>query len=164
MKNKKEIQTELKKLAPLLAELRKEDTGMKIPEHYFDYLTESVMEQVALIPKPSVSTPPINKQPTWYAFLFNKRILSGLAMILLLLTGALFFRNQPVSELKLVEISSEEAATYIAAHLEDFETSLFIDGDFIEEIEEIEIEAAEIDLYLDEMIEELDIETLEQLL
>ena len=164
MKNKKGIQTELKKLAPLLAELRKEDTGMKTPEHYFDYLTESVLEQVALIPKSSVSTPPINKQPTWYAFLFNKRILSGLAMILLLLTATFFFRNQPVSELKLAEISSEEAATYIAAHLEDFETSLFIDGDFIEEIEEIEIEAAEIDLYLDEMIEELDIETLEQLL
>ena len=64
MKNKKGIQTELKKLAPLLAELRKEDTGMKTPEHYFDYLTESVLEQVALIPKSSVSTPPIIEQAT----------------------------------------------------------------------------------------------------
>lgn len=163
MKNRKEIQDELAELSPFLSELNQEETGMNIPEHYFDFLTESVMEQVALIPKPSSSGLPAVK-PAWYAFLFNKYILSGLAMTLLLLTTILFFRNQLNVESTFAEISSEEAATYIAANLEDFETTLFIEGDFTEGDFIEEIEEEEVELYLEEIIEDLDAETLEELL
>jgi len=163
MKNRKEIQDELGELSPFLSELNQEATGMSTPEHYFDFLTESVMEQVALIPKPSSSELPAVK-PAWYAFLFNKRILGGLATALLLLTTVFFFRNQLVVESNFAEISSEEAATYIAAHLEDFEITLFTEGDFIEELEGMEIDEEEVDLYLKEIIEDLDAETLEELL
>ena len=163
MKNRKEIQDELGELSPFLAGLNPEETGMRTPEHYFDFLTESVMEQVALIPKPAPSELPANK-PVWYAFLFEKRILGGLAITLLLLTSIFLFRNQIAAEPNFAEISSEEAATYIAAHLEDFETTLFLEGDFIEDIEDMQIEEAEVDLYLDEIIEDLDAETLEELL
>lgn len=164
MKNRKEILDELGELSPFLSEIRQKETGMKVPKHYFDFLTESVMEQVALIPKPTSSELPVAKS-TWYTFLFNKRILAGLTAMLLLLTTVLFFKNQPVSsESAFAELSSEEAATYIAAHLEDFETTLFIEGAFIEEIEDMEIDEAEVDLYLEEIIEDLDTETLEELL
>jgi len=164
MKNRKEIQNELGELSPFLSEFNQEETGMSTPEHYFDFLTESVMEQVALIPKPSSSESPA-ATPAWYAFLFNKQhILGGLAMTLLLLTTILFFRNQLNVEPDFAEISSEEAAIYIAAHLEDFETTLFTEGDFIEEIEGMKIEEEEVDLYLDDIIEELDAEILEELL
>lgn len=163
MKNRKEIQDELGELSPFLSELKQEETGMNVPEHYFDFLTESVMEQVALIPKVAPSSSSTTQEP-WYAFLFDKRILSGLAMTLVLLLTTLFFRNQPANQPSIAEISSEEAAIYIAAHLEDFETTLFTEGDFIEEINDAELNEEEIDLYLEEVIEELDIEILEQLL
>lgn len=163
MNNNKEILDELGELSPLLSELKQKETGMKVPEHYFDFLTESVLEQVALIPKPASSAVPATK-PVWYAFLYNQPILSGLAITLLLLTTILFFRNQPIDEPTFAKISSEEAATYIAAHLEDFETTLFTEGDFIEKIEPEEIEEEEVDLYLEEIIEDLDTETLEELL
>lgn len=164
MKYKKEIQDELDELSPFLSELKQQETGMGVPEHYFDFLTASVMEQVVLIPKSSASVLPKAK-PVWYAFLFNERIWSGLAMTLLLMVTILFFRNQPIAdEPTFAEISSEEAVIYIAAHLEDFETSLFTEGDFIEEMEAAKIEDEEIDLYLEEIIEDLDTETLEELL
>ena len=163
MKYKKEIQDELDELSPFLSELKQKKTGMELPEHYFDFLTASVMEQVVLIPKSSSSVLPTAK-PAWYAFLLNKHIWSGLAMTLLLLVTILFFRNQPISdEPAFAEISSEEAVIYIAAHLEDFEPALFTEGDFIEEIEATKIDDAEVDLYLEEIIEDLDIETLEEL-
>lgn len=163
MKHKKEIQDELDELSPFLSELKQKESGMVVPEYYFDFLRESVMEQVALIPKPASPALSI-ASPVWYAFLFNKRILSGLAMILLLLTTVFLFRNQPIAESTFAEISSEEAINYVAANLEDFETTLFIEGDFIEEVNEMELEHTEIDLYLEEIIEDLDVETLEQLL
>jgi len=163
MKHKKEIQDELADLSPLLAELKREEVGMNVPENYFDYLTESIIEQAALIPKPATPTVPTSK-PIWYAFLFKKQVLGGLAMTLLVLTTVLFFRNQPIAEPTFAEISSEEAAAYIAAHLEDFETTLFTEGDFIEEINDEALEDSEIDLYLEEIIEDLDVETLEELL
>lgn len=165
MEYEKEIVKELKELSPFLANIREEPTGFKVPENYFDYLSASIMEQVKLEPNSDPIEQPIINEP-WYSFLFNRQSLAGLATFTVLLVGALFLLNQPIKENGLAEISSEEATDYIASHLDEFETALFIDTDLLDEISEVEFEFGEqeVNQFLEDNIDELDAATLEQLL
>lgn len=163
MKYRKEVEEELEQLSPFLAQLREEQDGFKVPENYFDYLSESIMEQVKLAPKPDFATPKKVVVP-WYAFLFNRKLVSGLATLTVLLVAALFLFNQPTKTNEIAEISEEEALNYIANHLDEFETSLFTDTDLLEEISEVEFEEEELNEFLENHIDELDAATLEQLL
>ncbi len=47
-KKDQEIQNELETLSPLLAKLRKDDSGFAVPEHYFQNLPEEILEKVGL--------------------------------------------------------------------------------------------------------------------
>lgn len=163
MKDQKEIQQELNELSPLLAKMRQEPDGFKVPENYFDYLSESVMEQVKLEPKPDIAERLTENNP-WYTILFNRRLFAGLATFSVLLVAAFFLFNQPISDNELAEISSEEAENYIANHLDEFELTLFLDADLLSEINEVEFEENEIDQFLEDNIDELDAAALEQLL
>lgn len=50
------VQEELESLSPFLAKLRKEDPGFKVPEGFFQHLTGEIMEQVRLMPAPMVDS------------------------------------------------------------------------------------------------------------
>lgn len=163
MKYQKEIQDELTEISPFLAKMRGESDGFNVPDNYFDYLSESIMEQVKLTPKlDSVERPTVNDP--WYAFLFNRKLFAGLATFSVLLVTAMFLFNQPANGNELADISSEEAESYIANNLEEFELTLFLEADLLSEISEEEFEESEIDQFLEDNIDELDAAVLEQLL
>jgi len=163
MKYQKEIQDELNEISPLLAKKRGEPDGFKVPDNYFDYLSESIMEQVKLEPKLDSVERSTVADP-WYAFLFNRQFFAGLATLSLLLVTALFLFNQPTNGTELADISSEEAESYIANNLEEFDLTLFLEADLLSEISEEEFEENEIDQFLEDNIDELDAATLQQLL
>ncbi len=165
MEYKKEIQDELSELSPLLAKMRQEPAGFIVPENYFDYLSESIMEQVKLEPKSDFVEPSnLSVSQPWYAFLFSRSLFAGLASFAVLLVAMFFLLNQPSNGNELAEISSEEAEYYIANHLDEFELTLFLDSDLLGEINEIEFDENEINQFLEDNIDELDAATLEQLL
>lgn len=164
MKYKKEILEELEELSPFFAKMKEQEPsdGFKLPENYFEFLTDSVMEQVKLEPNP-ISQKVIKKKNAWYHFFFQPQLLgaTGLALMLII---ALFFYNQPKASTLEVGLSSQEAAIYISNHLDEFDTALFLKDDLFLEIGEVEFETEELNQYLEEVIDELDDATLEQLL
>ena len=165
MKHKlnKDIQDELQDISPLLAKMRKEEDGFSVPEDYFDYLSNSVLEQIKLEPKSSITKKEKVRSP-WFAFLIKPRFAISLTTVTLIL-GVVFWNNfQMGINNQLTEISSQEIESYVASNLEEFETELFMNETLIEELGEIQIEGELIDEYIETVIDEIDEETLEQLL
>ena len=163
MKNKKAIQDELKDIAPSLAKLRETGDGFSVPDNYFEFLTESMLEQAKLVPQPTVPKKEEHKQP-WYAFLFTPQLLGGLATVCILLGATMFLLDRSSKGGELIDISADEAVAYISNHLDEFETTLFIQDDFLGDINEVDLDDLELDQYLEENIEEIDDAILEELL
>ncbi|MEM1119372.1 MAG: hypothetical protein AAGJ18_02930 [Bacteroidota bacterium] len=164
MKDLENINEELEGLSPFLAKMQQESDGFKVPDNYFNYLTESVMEQVKLEPQPTIIGAAKASKTPWYSFLTNRVVVGSLATLAIILATVLLLDNQPTVDQSLAEVSSEEFSEYVSTHIEEFEVTDFLEADLLGDISEIEFEAQEIDQYLKENIEELDAAILEQLL
>lgn len=165
MKKKDEIQEELTKLSPFLAQIKKENkTGFENPENYFALLEASVMEQVKFEPTSLISTN--NKSSlSWWTIFYRPQLIGSLAVFSCLLVLGIFLINQSEEiQPTLADITSTEATIYISEHLEDFETDLFVDERIIEELIDTEFNEQELEQYLEGVIDELDEIALEELL
>jgi len=162
MKKSTKIDQELEEISPFLAEMRKGEDAFKIPDNYFDYLSESVLEQVKLEPQLSINK---KKEKTpWYAFLFHRAAVGSMATLAVILAVVLLTDQSQIVDQSLANISSEEFSEYVSTHIEEFEVNDFLEADLLGNIREIELEEQEIEQYLEENIDELDAATLEQLL
>jgi len=165
MERKTEILKELKELSPFIAEMKEKEDGFKVPEHYFDYLSGSVLEQVKLQRDPSFF---ISREKSfkWLDFFRRYQVSLGFTVVILIaLIVVPFYRDH--NEENLADISAEDAALYIANNLDDFETSLFIQEGLLEDIADSDfsnININELNDYLEESIDEIDEILLEQFL
>ncbi len=164
MKNKENSQKELEDLSPFLANLEKKE-GFSVPKNYFKTLPDEILSQV----QPQIETAP---KTSWFdnlLLLFSPRLAIGLATIALLMIGTVVTLNKEVSQspvAALDQLTNEAISIYIAANIEDFDDETIYGIDGLETLDVLpdDIEDAALDQYLEEYIDDIAIETLEDLL
>jgi hypothetical protein len=169
-KEKEKIREELEQWSPRLAKLKDDpQTPFQLPENYFHRLTQEIMEQVSLEPKPATPPRPGAARPwrQWLSGLLTPRLATGLAAVALLLAAALLWLRPPAGPGELpaaAELTTQEMTDYIAAHIDDFELEMLAEAAEDEGTMSLQrTESEELDLYLDEIIDELELEDLQEL-
>ena len=168
-KNKKEIQEELEALAPSFSKLKKEEV-FKVPENYFNSLPDQIFNELNLTEEVVVK-----KQPLWWIklmdslmILMQPRIAIGLATLALLFVSMFYLTSDNgggISNPSIVELSSTEVEEYIIANIDDFDDDLLFEIALKSELSENDdFEDQALDNYLDEIIDEMDDNSLEEFL
>lgn len=178
MKEKDKIKEELEALSPLLARM-KEAGGQpfRVPEGYFKALPDDVLRRARAeegLAREKRSARPENRSPGWLQWLLIPQWAAGIAIALLLVAaGAYLFWPQPAGpypEDALAGISDEEAKTYISEHIGEFELELMLEASVVSagDVPEVEIlpdiQQEDLDLYLEDLIEDISLDELEELL
>lgn len=168
---KKEIQEELKNLAPSLSKMEKKNR-VEVPENYFKELPDQILSQLDF---PKVTTEDKTVDIGWRELLMEKislffqpRIAMGFAMVTLLMFSFYFLtKNATTTAIPFAEISEDEMEAYVKENIEDFEEDMIFD--FVAENEAnnfdgLGIGEEDLDEYMNDIIEDLDDEDLEDFL
>ncbi len=176
METKNEIKKELEELSPFLAQFQTRDSGFRTPKNYFKDLPDTIIgkiqaEEQASLERPKSTSGWLESLLASLQWLPQPRYAFALASVTIAIVAALWILRSPFfkgeQELAWNDIPTEEIDEYIADNLQDFEMDLLIE--FAPDLEEqnvfrsSEIQEEAIDAYLDEIIEDLDIEDLENL-
>ncbi len=191
MKEKDEFRDELEN-SPFLKKMKERPSeandGFQVPKNYFQHLPNEVMRKVK---EPVIELAP---QPSWQErigqFLhgiLQPRLALALASVLVLaVAGILFLREKNTVEIapamavvKLSEIPDEELFAYVSDNINEFDHEQVLEFSSAElpevkpkkfktpslpKIETPKPETKEIEEYLDEEIDEIDVEDLEEML
>ncbi len=170
MNKKEEVQKELQALSPLLARMKAQEPKLEVPENYFEALPDQVWEQIKLMPQPE------RVQPGWWArlqanvqVLLQPRIAVGLAtFVVLIVAGIYFLKPTTSSDDPFARLTAEEVTAYMAQNAEEFEPSMLLEAmgnsSNMSILSGSEFNDEEIDQLLDDVVEQLDDESLEDLL
>jgi len=171
MKENQEIRNELEEISPFLAGMKKEQP-FKVPAQYFEQLQDDVLQQVKAETQkeanPGLSW--LDRGIASFLLLFQPRYAVGFASIAILLVAGIYFSrietdSTAVSKNTFADLDMEETQEYIASNIEEFESEWLMDLAMEEGFGEEETETGdETDLYLEEIINELDDSDLEELL
>jgi len=116
MDKDKNIQKELEELSPLLAKMKGEKKSVEVPENYFHYLENSVMQQVELESTPALQTTGVLTIPLW-SRLFSPRGIMAFASVALLIVAAIYFNQADTSisneSLQFAELTDAEILDYL---------------------------------------------------
>jgi len=172
-----EIQKELETISPLLAKLRKKDSGFVVPENYFQNLSEEILNNTSISSNTTLAEKE-NSQHNWFdslisalQLLLQPRYAMTVAVIGLLIVAGVFWL-QPKgtglsTEVAWSDITTEEMTGYIEANIHEFEVSSLVElAPDIERqsiLHNADIEEETLDGYLKEIIEEVEFEDLENL-
>jgi hypothetical protein len=151
--------------------LKKEKEGFRVPENYFDQMQQEVLGRIkadANLTVVSGHTPII---PLYRQTRFWLKV-AGFALVVAAATYVLLPDNKGGSEVYLAEFSAEEASVYINTHLDEFELEDMLE---VSQLDPMELFPSEntsandmqeegMDQYLDEIIDDFDLEELEEIL
>jgi hypothetical protein len=161
-----------------MTERQGKDEGFKVPKNYFKTLPDQVLEQIKPQPFPA-------KQPNWleelalfFQSLFQPRYAVAFASAAILLAAAYFCflrekpvePSQPVAEVKLEDIPDGAIQEYISNNIEDLDKDMILEKSLAaEEVKTLpniapKPDVKEMEQYLDENIEDIDLEDLEDML
>ena len=175
MKRREEIREELEQLSPLLAKMKEEDPGFRVPENYFQQLPDEIMARMEQ-EKSQEASPSI--QASWWdqflhslQFLLQPRYAMALAAILLLIVAGIWWLRPTetvyTGDIAWNKVSSEEITNYIANNIQDFEAELLFKAtpglDQQSILHGTDIDNATLDNYLEDIIDDLEVEDLEYL-
>ena len=158
-KSRKDILKELREISPDFPDIKgKEKFG--VPEGYFDQLQKEVLSKV------TEEDTPVQREAK-VRTLFNTRTLLAIASVALIVVVAAIAILRPADNNEiLADISNDEAMEYVLANIDDFEgliddevVGADVDLNFIGSFEEDEL-----DDVLDNLIDDLDEETLQSIL
>ena len=172
MNRKNEIKEELQEHSPFLSKLKEEELPFKVPDHYFQNLQEEVLRQV------KTEAAPANTQKTWLdqlleqvQWLLQPRPALAFASIVLLIAVGLNFlstSDEVTSDFSLADLSEEEIRNYVSDNLDEFDIDLILQVNASDPEWELnptlDLEDAELEQYLDEIIDEIEEEDLEDFL
>lgn len=178
MKNREELNKELGELSPFLLEMKNKSEGFKVPDNYFANLSDEVWQRLQAekqAARPVQATP---AQPSlWmqlrqaWQFLLQPQYALALASVAIVIIAAIFLLRPSSNETPLAQISAEEAQQYLSNNIDEFDTALLAELASQSETEAttpaIEKETPNdsvMDQYLEEMIDDIDLEDLEDLL
>ncbi len=169
MSNTDKIREELEELSPFLSKMKGKGDGMKMPEGYFDQLSENVLKQIH---QEGVQEAPVEKPagPNWldrlaegFWALFQPRLAVAFATVALLLAAGWFLLRQPATEL-----DADELESYIVANLDGFDTEMLMEVSFENEdwnlLQDTDWNDEAIEEYLEDHLDEIDDLDLENLL
>ncbi len=184
--NDKELKDELDEL-PFLKKMKEQPSGLQVPKHYFKHLPDEVLRRAK---EPVIAPAP---QPNWLerveqlvASLFQPRYSLAFASVLALVVAGIWYLNKGVAEagqqvaiVRLQDISDEELFAYVSENIGDFDHDLVLETAG-PELPEVNLqsktkpslpktsapkpEVEEMEEYIDEVIDEIDVEDLEELL
>ena len=173
--NKKEIQDELEKLAPSLSKLKKEEV-FDVPENYFSQLSEQILNQIDFSENKRMVEPvSTSTSSSWLDQLterlvtfFQPKMAVGFAMMIMLAAASLFILNiENETNATFAKLTSDELEDYIKTNIDDFEEELLLNVLGNEEGNrwtKMEIDDADLDGYLEEIIDDIDASDLEDFL
>ena len=180
MHSKDEIKKELEELSPFLANLKAKEDPFKVPTNYFDGLSDQIMGRIQ---EEVVVETIVEKQErvSWVDRLVEQiqlllqpqYALSLASVVLLLVAGTYFFWpesnfNTPDLQTLTEGISEDELIQYLSTHIDEFEVNQFVDAGIqdlnIEFFKGSEMDLEEMDELMDNLLEDLDESSLEELL
>lgn len=166
-----DIRKELEDLSPRLLRMKEQGMGLKVPEDYFQRLSKEVLEKIQ---QEQQATQP-HLRSEWWQFmhiLFQPSWAISLATVAILFTlgGVWFFQQQSNTSSSLstalAKVDRETLNSYIQANLHEFDTETLMEfaasQSDLSHFEDLSPE--ELDKYLNEVIQDLDAETLKELL
>ena len=174
MKNKNNIQKELKELSPFLLEHKNKFEGYDVPKNYFKSLPDEIIKQLNIVPEKTVE-----EKENWFVqltqsiqYFFQPRYALAYASVaLLLIAGVFFIKNidgENPSEITAVallnDVSDEVLNEYISANIGEFDETILTEelaDNMDSPLPGLDFEND--DELMDELIEGLDMEDLEEL-
>ncbi len=170
---KNEILEELEELSPILTKLKKSGAAnFRVPDDYFEKLTDSVASKIHFVPAVSQKTVPAPQPSRWAIFLQNLwqpyRVIQ-FASLFVLLGAGWWWMSKPQKNIlsDATAFNSEEVRSYIDQNLEDFDEQSLIKSTLIEaDVESLtpKMEEKDMENYLHESIDGLTDKDLEKLL
>lgn len=158
-----DIQNELEEQAPRLARLRRQGAGdgFTAPAGYFQQLPDAVLQRIR-----REAAQPVRRIPR-----LRRRLLRAAAVALLIAGGAYWWwAVSPEKETPATAtLTADEISAYVSAHLDAFDEELVLEaaageGELLLLLPDPGGDAESLDDYYDELIRELDEESLEDLL
>lgn len=148
---------------PDLLQRTNKHNPFQIPHNYFREFPDQLMEQIF---EESLK----KNRESWWQSIFKRLHLALnpkpiMALGMMVLVAALFWLSRPGTSSLQDEFTSGEIAQYIQEHIDEFEVSDF----YVQDLEGIDILAEEFDgddvePILDDLMEEMDLETLQRIL
>lgn len=169
-----EVQKELQELSPLLAQIRERQAGFSVPENYFQDLTGEILQKT-IAPETKTKGKSNGRLRSLRAGLPNfwqprYAMAMAAALALLIIAGVLWLRpaaGDRSAEMAWSDLSVEEMTRYVQANIQEFDLETLVEIAPEMETQSIlrgtEIEPDVLDNYLEEIIEDVDIEELEKL-
>jgi hypothetical protein len=173
-KDKDEMRKELEGLSPLLHQLKKRhpDTPPdQIPKGYFHRMQDEVLGRIREEERQRSPGSTTSQWVEWFRQLFSPKLVVGLATAAVLVVAGLWWMNRSVNiqtvegDIAWSSLSQNEVNAYVNENLDEFDLDLIVryteDASSPMDLflpEQIEEEA--LDQYLDEIIDDLDIEDL----
>jgi len=169
---KNDVKKELEELSPLLAKIKAREPEHEVPENYFEALPDQVWEQIKLMPQPERAP----AQPSWWERvqaalqqLMQPRMAVGLATFaVLIVAGTYFLRPAATRDDPFAQLTAEEVTAYMAQNADEFDPQLLMEAmgeqSDMSILSGSEFNDEEIEQLLDEVIEEMDNQSLEDLL
>lgn len=177
MKNQEELNKELSELSPFLQELKLKDDGLRVPAYYFDNLSDEVWQRLQEESQLKPQTQPRPAPPAWWAqwrqlwnMLLQPQYGLSLASVAVLVCVAIFLLRPAQVETPLAQITAEEASQYVTSNIDEFDMAMLEELSAKAEAEEKSAATSPspndsvMDQYLEEIIDEIDLEDLEDLL
>ncbi len=163
MKNNKDIQDELKGIAPLLSNMDKNEEGYQVPHLYFETLQNKVMNKIAEQPAQESVLNRFLK-----SILQAKYALAIAGVLALLMVGTFVINPENTNNTaSLASISTEELAAYLDDNIDDMELDVLLENTetTLDFSDGMNFDLDEMEDYIDnEFFDELDDTSLEDFL
>jgi hypothetical protein len=145
------LRKELEQEAPFLSGLKDKPDGLSTPDGYFSQLRQDVLSRIEAGKTRSLWPP-----------------LTIAASVVALIGAALFlFRPAPPAPEPAVALTAEEVHRYIADNIDEFDLELLLPYATASQgswMEDADFDDPAMQQYMDELLDEIDLETLEELL
>lgn len=121
MKKDHNIQDELQELSPLLAGLKQQEEGYKVPHLYFESLQDKVLRQVNEVPQ---------EAGLFARFGWMRNLAMAASVAVLLLVGVFLLQHSEGTQVADLEhVSTDVLAMYLDENVEDWDWDLLVEDD-----------------------------------
>lgn len=175
MDRKNEIRQELEEIAPLLADIKKDKNGFRVPEHYFTQLQDDVLQRVNLVHGEAASAPSFLQKMlrdsvlTIHWLLQPRYVLRLAGFGLVLALGIyVFFPKSATSEKEyLANITQVEVTEYVHQHIDEFELEDMLEVSEIDASSLLPVAGSPDDFpeeYINDIIDDFNLDELQEIL
>lgn len=156
-KDAESLRKELEQEAPFLARLKDQPEGLSTPDGYFDQLRQDVLARI----EAEKARPRGKTRSLW------PRLAIAASVVALIGAAVFLFRPAPPAPEPAAALTAEEVHQYIADNIDEFDLDLLLPyaaGSQGTWMEDADFDDPAMQQYMNELLDEIDLETLEELL